>query len=298
MTISIQQAYKTLGLERDATQDEVKKAYRKLALQFHPDKNPDPAATAKFQQLSAAYKRVDDYLNRGCKDSFHEFLGDFSELDEEDFDYDDAFGTPSMEEMLFMFDMLFGLQPQATGRSGGHGKRKKGKGGVRVNVRRKGKRQMPHAPPDFPSYIDQEFMDMFAQGMMFDDADSELGRVDVHDEHFRGSGLDFELKAQNNEETEEKCALMKQNEARSQHVEPEKAPVPAPTIGSRVYIHGKHAGVVKFTGQVHYAKGEFVGVALSSPVGKNDGSIKGVRYFECSPSHGLMVRPNEVILAA
>ncbi|ETP18170.1 hypothetical protein F441_07566, partial [Phytophthora nicotianae CJ01A1] len=57
MTISIQEAYNTLGLARGATQDDVKKAYRKLALQFHPDKNPDPAATARFQLLSAAYKR-------------------------------------------------------------------------------------------------------------------------------------------------------------------------------------------------------------------------------------------------
>ncbi|KAF1785238.1 Endo-1,3(4)-beta-glucanase [Phytophthora cactorum] len=116
MTISIQEAYNTLGLEREATQDEVKKAYRKLALQFHPDKNPDPAATAKFQQLSAAYKR----------------------------------------EMLFMFDMLFGPQPQATRRSGGRRKGKKGNGGK------------------YPSYIDQEFMDMFAHGMMFDGPDSDL----------------------------------------------------------------------------------------------------------------------------
>ncbi|KAG6947184.1 hypothetical protein JG687_00016275 [Phytophthora cactorum] len=166
MTISIQEAYNTLGLEREATQDEVKKAYRKLALQFHPDKNPDPAATAKFQQLSAAYKRVDDHLQRGGSDSFQDFFGDFDEFEEEDLDFDDDLGMPSMEEMLFMFDMLFGPQPQATRRSGGRRKGKKGNGGVCVNVRRKGGK--------YPSYIDQEFMDMFAHGMMFDGPDSDL----------------------------------------------------------------------------------------------------------------------------
>lgn len=180
MTISIQEAYTTLGLPRGASSDEVKKAYRKLALQFHPDKNPNPAATAKFQQLSAAYKRVDDHLKRGStadNASFEECFGgaaDFGEFDDDDLDFD---GMPSMEEMLFMFDMLFGPPPQATRPTGG--KRWKGKSGgpsgVRVNLRRNGgKHRMPCEPPGFPSYVDQELMDMFAHGMMFDDADAEL----------------------------------------------------------------------------------------------------------------------------
>ncbi|KUF82669.1 DnaJ protein 1 [Phytophthora nicotianae] len=173
MTISIQEAYNTLGLARGATQDDVKKAYRKLALQFHPDKNPDPAATARFQLLSAAYKRVDDHLKRGGNESFQDYFDDFDEFDE-DLDFNDDLGMPSMEEMLFMFDMLFG-PPQATRRSSGHGKRKKGNGGVRVNVRRKGgKRRTPHESPGFPSYVDHEFMDMFAHGMVFGNPDSEL----------------------------------------------------------------------------------------------------------------------------
>ncbi|ETP18181.1 hypothetical protein F441_07561, partial [Phytophthora nicotianae CJ01A1] len=173
MTISIQEAYNTLGLARGATQDDVKKAYRKLALQFHPDKNPDQAATARFQLLSAAYKRVDDHLKRGGNESFQDYFDDFDEFDE-DLDFNDDLGMPSMEEMLFMFDMLFG-PPQATRRSSGHGKRKKGNGGVRVNVRRKGgKRRTPHESPGFPSYVDHEFMDMFAHGMVFGNPDSEL----------------------------------------------------------------------------------------------------------------------------
>lgn len=56
--------------------------------------------------------------------------------------------------------------------------------------------------------------------------------------------------------------------------------------------------MVKFLGGVHYAKGNFVGVALRDAVGKNDGTVKGVAYFVCAPGHGLMVRPGDVTTLA
>ncbi|KAJ1462197.1 CAP Gly-rich domain-containing protein [Pelagophyceae sp. CCMP2097] len=46
-------------------------------------------------------------------------------------------------------------------------------------------------------------------------------------------------------------------------------------------------------GDVHYAKGEWIGVALDEPDGKNGGIIKGVQYFDCEPKHGIMVRRDE-----
>ena len=48
--------YKTLGVGRDVTQDELKSAYRKMAMEFHPDRNPDnPEAESKFKEAAEAY---------------------------------------------------------------------------------------------------------------------------------------------------------------------------------------------------------------------------------------------------
>jgi len=53
--------YKVLGVDRKATQDEIKKAYRKLARQYHPDRNPDDAAAEEqFKKISAAYDVLGD----------------------------------------------------------------------------------------------------------------------------------------------------------------------------------------------------------------------------------------------
>eukprot|EP00438_Fugacium_kawagutii_P011850 Skav236792 [mRNA] locus=scaffold1361:414131:424079:- [translate_table: standard] len=50
-------------------------------------------------------------------------------------------------------------------------------------------------------------------------------------------------------------------------------------------------GTVKFLGSTEFAAGEWLGIELDEQAGKNDGSVKGKRYFESKPEHGIFVRP-------
>lgn len=56
--------YKTLGLSRSATSDDLKKAYRTLALRHHPDKNPSPESQELFKKISTAYNILSDPQKR------------------------------------------------------------------------------------------------------------------------------------------------------------------------------------------------------------------------------------------
>lgn len=95
--------YEILGVSRDADQDKIKKAYRKLAKKHHPDRNKDdPQASEKFKEISEAYEILSDPDKRARYDQYGH-----SGINEDDFNFDD-FARGGFGGFDDIFDMFFG----------------------------------------------------------------------------------------------------------------------------------------------------------------------------------------------
>ena len=64
--------YKTLGIQKGASEEDIKKAYRKLALKYHPDKNKAADAEEKFKEIAEAYEVLSDKKKRDVYDKYGE----------------------------------------------------------------------------------------------------------------------------------------------------------------------------------------------------------------------------------
>ncbi|WMW22319.1 molecular chaperone DnaJ [Methanolobus mangrovi] len=97
--------YEILGLSKDATESEIKKAYRKLAMQYHPDKNKDDDAEEKFKEISEAYAVLSDTEKREQYDRFGH-AGIDGRYSQEDIFRNADFG--GFEDLGDIFGSIFG----------------------------------------------------------------------------------------------------------------------------------------------------------------------------------------------
>eukprot|EP00057_Strongylocentrotus_purpuratus_P028202 XP_011682676.1 PREDICTED: CAP-Gly domain-containing linker protein 1 isoform X6 [Strongylocentrotus purpuratus] len=66
-------------------------------------------------------------------------------------------------------------------------------------------------------------------------------------------------------------------------------------IGDRVIVGGNKHGHVQFLGETQFSSGEWAGVVLDEAIGKNDGSVNGIRYFQCEPKKGVFARADKLV---
>lgn len=117
--------YEILGVDKNASKSEIKKAYRKLALKYHPDKNPDKDAEEKFKEISEAYavlyddekRRLYDQYGHSGIDQRYSYEDIFRGADFSDifrgmgFDFDFGFGFDDIFERFFGHRMGFDRGP-------------------------------------------------------------------------------------------------------------------------------------------------------------------------------------------
>lgn len=124
--------YEILGVSKDAGKDDIKKAYRKMAIKYHPDKNPDdPESETKFKEAAEAYKVLSDDKKRSTYDRFgHAGLGGAA---------GGGYQASSVEDIFSQFSDIFGSDVFGGGEFfGGRSRtRRRGQRGSDIRIRLK-----------------------------------------------------------------------------------------------------------------------------------------------------------------
>jgi molecular chaperone DnaJ len=107
--------YETLGVGRDASPDDIKRAFRRLAMQYHPDRNSEPGAEAQFKEINEAYEVLSDAERRATYDRFGH-AGLDSDIGARGFEGFGSFGG-----FGDIFDAFFGAASQARRRAPSRG---------------------------------------------------------------------------------------------------------------------------------------------------------------------------------
>jgi tubulin-folding cofactor B len=132
------------------------------------------------------------------------------------------------------------------------------------------------------------------------DEDPNVQKFELSEEEYakrKGTMKEFKLKNKLGQYSDEAAAQDKEKLAREK-LETEKKAIDAMSVGARCKVSIPNAptrlGTVMYLGQLGSKPGYFVGVKYDEPLGKNDGSVDGKRYFECLPNYGGFVKPDAV----
>lgn len=163
--------YDLLGVEKTATQHEIKKAFRRLALQYHPDKNKDEGAEEKFKKIVAAYEVLSDENSRKQYDRFGHTAKGFS---------GGGFGQFDFTSFFKQFDDIFaefgkGFQSRQNERAK---KRDRKTGGFKFNF------------DDLFSDLDLDELKFFKKRKKSTDGDDKSDKDSMEDHEF-GDGDSF-----------------------------------------------------------------------------------------------------------